>query len=272
LEYRGRVAPDSLTVPKVGPEDDDQIPAIFRDLTDAEKRGIAAAYYTSVEFLDKNVGRVLQGLAESGALENTLVIYTGDHGYMLGQHGRFEKHCCYDPAIRAPLIVRYPGHIAPGQSTSALVEFIDIAPTVLELAGLPAGTGMQGQSLVPLVTGKTGQHRERVYIEYSENEEAAIRTPRWKFLYGTGRRERQDGYATGKPLPGRTVRLFDLDRDPDEMTNLADRPEHAQLVAELTADLAAHLRRTARQPELIPQTEDVHAVLEHCLQPRDVTP
>ncbi len=101
VEYRGKYQPEQFTVPKVGPEDDAQIPAIFRDLTDREKQGILAAYHTSTEFMDKNVGLVLDALKQTGHAADTLVIYTGDHGYMLGQHGRFEKHCCYEPAVRA---------------------------------------------------------------------------------------------------------------------------------------------------------------------------
>ena len=97
-----------------------------------------------------------------------------------------------------------------------------------------------------------------------------IRTDRWKLIYCTGKRERKDGYTTGKPLPGRTVRLYDTEKDPDETTDLAAKPEQAKRVAELTARLAEHMKRTARQPELIPRDGDVHAVLEHCLQPRDV--
>ena len=100
--------------------------------------------------------------------------------------------------------------------------------------------------------------------EPSENEN-------WKLIYGTGKRQREDGYATGKPLPGRTVQLYDEANDRDEMTNLAKKAEHAGLVEELTAKLAEHMKRTARQPELIPKDGDVHAVLEHCLRPRDVT-
>ena len=97
-----------------------------------------------------------------------------------------------------------------------------------------------------------------------------IRTERWKFIYSTGKRARQDGYATGRPLPGRTIRLYDEENAPDEMTNLAAKPEYARRVADFTAQLAEHLNRTSRQPELIPKEGDVHAVLEFCLQPRDV--
>jgi len=271
VEYRDRHRPEDFKVPRVGPEDGWQIPKIFRHLTDPEKQGIAAAYYSSVEFLDKNIGTVLDALKKSGQAENTLVIYTGDHGYMLGQHGRFEKHCGYEPAVRSPLLVRHLGRIKPGQSTQALVELIDIFPTVLDYVGLPIPANVQGKSLVPVLSRKANRHRERVFIEYSENEEAYIRTDRWKFIYSTGKRAREDGYATDNPLPGRTIQLFDLKRDPDEMTNLARQQKYSKVVANFTAQLAEHLKRTARRPEWIPQTNDVHAGLEFCLSPRDVT-
>jgi choline-sulfatase len=270
FEYRGKYRPEQFTVPKVGAEDDAQIPAIFRDLSDREKQGLVAAYYTSTEFMDRNAGLVLDALKRSGRAADTLVIYTGDHGYMLGQHGRFEKHCCYEPAVRSPLLLRWPEQIKAGQHTKALAEFIDIAPTVLDFCGVPVPATVQGKSLKPLVLGEVEKHRERIVVEYSENEEAMIRTERWKFMYSTGKRERQDGYATGRPLPGRTIRLYDEENDPDETTNLAGKPEHARRVADFTAQLAEHMKRTARQPELLPKEGDVHAVLEFCLRPHDV--
>src|SRR5207244_7801559 len=146
------------------------------------------------------------------------------------------------------------------------------APIMLSFCDVPRPGTVQGKSLLPLLQGKTDKHRDRVFVEYSENEEAAIRTERWHLIYGTGKRARQDGYATGKPLPGRTVLLYDNVKDPGQTTNLAKRPEYAKVVEELTAQLAEHLRRTARQPELLPRTNDVHELLEFCLQPRDVPP
>jgi arylsulfatase A-like enzyme len=270
IEYRGKYRPEQFTVPKIGAEDDAQIPAIFRGLTEREKQGIVAAYHTSTEFMDKNVGLVLDALKRSGHAADTLVIYTGDHGYMLGQHGRFEKHCCYEPAVRAPLLLRWPGQIKAGQNTKALVELLDLAPTVLDVCRTSIPAPMQGKSLMPLLRGKVQRHRDSVVVEYAENEEAMIRTARWKFIYGTGKRERQDGYATGRPLPGRTIQLYDEDNDPEETTNLAGKSEHTRRIADFTAQLAEHMKRTARQPELIPRDGDVHAVLEFCLQPRDV--
>ncbi|MBI2826620.1 MAG: sulfatase-like hydrolase/transferase [Planctomycetia bacterium] len=266
VEYRGRHHAAGMKAPSVNPADDWQIPSCFRDLSDDEKRGIMAAYYTSVEFLDKNVGIVLDALAASGRAENTIVIYTGDHGYMLGQHGRFEKHCSFEPAVRAPLVIKAPA-AKPGGATGALVEFVDIVPTVLDLCGVTVPKRAQGRSLVNLLTGAADRHRDCVFVEYAENEEALVRTDRWKLVYATGRRERQDGYATGRPLPGRTVQLFDMADDPDEITNLAARPEHAALVHELTDRLAAHMRSTSPHRDDIPADADAHAILERCLPP-----
>jgi choline-sulfatase len=270
VEFRGRLKPEAFAVPRVSSEDDWHIPAIFRELTDKEKQGITAAYATSVEFLDRNVGVALDALKKVGREDDTLVIFTGDHGYMLGHHGRFEKHCCFEPAVRAPLLLRYPGQIKAKQQTDALVEFVDIVPTVLDFCERKTPAAVQGRSLKALALGEQRTHRDAVIVEYSENEEAMIRTEQWKLIYGTGRRERQDGYTTGKPLPGRTVLLYDVVKDPDEMTNVAAKPENATIVKDLTSRLAEHLKKTARQPELLPKDGDVHKLLEHCLQPRDV--
>ena len=270
VEYRNRHRPEEFAVPKIGPDDRAQIPKVFADLTDSEKQGIIAAYYTSTEFMDKNMGLVLEALEQSGQAQNTLVIFTGDNGYLLGQHGRFEKHCGYEPAVRCPLLIRYPDKVKPKQSTKALVEFLDIFPTVLDFAGIPVPANIQGKSLVPVLTGKAKRHRGQVFIEYSENEEGYVRTDRWKFIYCTGKRVREDGYVTENPLPGRTIKLFDLERDPEELTNLAQRPENSKLVSDFTKQLTDHLVRTARQPELTPKTDDVYAVLDFCLQPHDL--
>ena len=272
VEYRDRHDPGTFSVLKPGPEDDAQIPEIFRELTDAEKQGINAAYYTSVEFMDKNVGLVLKALEESGHADDTLVIYLGDHGYFLGQHGRFEKHASFEEAIRAPLLVRFPGKVKPGSSTQALVEFIDIVPMVLEVCGVKIPENVQGKSLARLLKGETAKHRDAVFIEYAQNDEACIRTDRWKLIYERGKRKRTDGYDPGRPLPGPTLRLYDLESDPNEMKNLANAPEHEKLVHELTGRLVAHLKQTARQGDQIPKADDPLELLDYLVQPRDVTP
>ena len=269
VEDRGRFQPATFPVPPVGPEDSGQIPAVFRDLTSAEKQGSTAAYYTSVEFLDRKIGELLAALERSGHAQDTLVLYTADHGYLLGQHGRFEKHCSYEEAIRPPLLMRCPGVIKPGAATSALVEFVDVFPTVLDLCGVPVPKNVQGRSLVPLLKSETKAHRNQVFIEYAPNEEAAVRDERWKLIFERGKRRRTDGYDPGLPLLGRTIRLYDLENDPHEMHNVVAAPENAERVRKMLADLAEHLRSTAREPALVPKTDDPLELLDYCVQSRD---
>ena len=270
IEFRGRRKAGLFTVPPVEPQDEWQVPAIFRDLTVAQKQGITAAYYTSVEFVDKNIGLVLDALTAAGHDRDTLVVLTGDHGYMLGQHGRFEKHCSYEPAVRAPLIVRLPGGERGGRRSDALIEFIDIVPTVLDRCDVATPEAVQGRSLAAILDGDATSHRDHVVVEYSENEEAMIRDERYKLVYITGRRQREDGYATAKPLDHRMIELFDEQTDPDELHNLADDPAHAARIDTLLHQLADHLRRTARRPDLLPETDDLYKFIDGCLAPHDV--
>jgi choline-sulfatase len=272
VEFRGRHDPAGFVVPWVGPEDEDQVPKIFRDLSGQDRQGIQAAYYTSVEYLDAKVGRLLQALDRLGLADNTVVVYTGDHGYQLGQHGRFEKHCMYEESVRAPLLIRYPPAVKPGSSSAALVEFIDILPTVLDLCGVETPKDVQGRSLAGLLRGRTDRHREQVFVEYGHSEEAMVRDGRYKCVFIRGKRERDDGYATGRPLPGNVVKLFDEQDDPGEFTNLAGRPDHRKEVERYLALLVEHMRRTARLPEHIPTTSDPLEFLDFCAQPRDAIP
>lgn len=269
VEYRGRRDRRLFSVGPLEPQDEWQVPAIFRDLTAEQKQGITAAYYTSAEFADKNIGLVLDALRATGHDRNTLVVLTGDHGYMLGQHGRFEKHCSYEPAVRAPLIVRLPDGERGGRVSDALVEFIDIVPTVLDRCGVAVPEQVQGRSLAAIINRDATRHREHVIVEYSENEEAMIRDERYKLVYVTGRRRREDGYATAEPLTHRTIQLFDEQTDPDELHNLAEQPAHAERVERFIQLLAEHLRRTARRADLVPQTDDLYALIDGCLMPRD---
>lgn len=270
VEFAGRYEPSQFDAPPVQPHDESQIPAIFRDLTDEQKRGIIASYYTSVEFLDVNVGRVLDALVESAYADNTLIIYIGDHGYMLGEHGRFEKHCLFEPAIHSPLIVVDPARVAAGSSTDCLVEFIDVVPTVLERCGVPIPDQVQGRSFGAVLAGEAEKHRDIVFVEYAENAEAMLATDRWKLIYGAGNRRREDGYDPGGDLPGRSVQLYDRKNDPDELNNLADRPEQQSRVDAFLEELGTHLLETARM-SLEQQNElERSTMLDRLVQPRDV--
>ena len=266
IEDRGRIDPARLTVPRVGPEDAAQIPLIFRDLTDAEKRGIQAAYYTSVSFMDRNMGRVVDALGRAGLAENTLVVYIGDNGYTLGHHGRFEKHCGYEQAVRVPMLIRWPGRVRRGV-VSDLAEFVDIAPTVLDLLGAEPLPAIHGRSLRAQLEGRRAEPKPYIFSEYLENEEAYIRTPEWKFIFSTGARRRTDGYETSNPTPGRYRRLFDLKADPGEFTDVSARNPKA--VERLETLMLERFRSTHPDREREPARLARPEAIEWYLRPRD---
>src|SRR6185369_16940243 len=130
-----------------------------------------------------------------------------DHGYHIGQHGRFEKHCGFDQALRVPLVIRHPGVFRP-RVVNALTEHVDLSATITDLCGLEPLPVSHGQTLRPLLEGRKGG-REFVFSEYLENEEAYIRSDRWKLIYCTGKRDRLDGYRIENPPRSRYVRLYD---------------------------------------------------------------
>lgn len=269
-EWAGKFSPKDFPVRPVSEADRREQPAIFAPLTPDDVRGIQAAYYTSLNYVDHQIGRVLDALDASGLADDTIVVYWGDHGYLLGHHGRFEKHVLYEPAVRSPLIVRWPGHVREGRRVPDLVEMVDVFPTLMELLRLPTPPDLHGRSLAGLLEGTPGaEGRDDVFSEYLENEEAMLRTDRYKLIVGTGRRERQDGYATGRPLPGPYVRLYDLSRDPDETTDLGDRADLAPVVRDLRHRLHDRLVRTRQgQPPAPDGLSEIEAI-HWCLVPRD---
>jgi arylsulfatase A-like enzyme len=267
LEDRALFEERRFRVPRVGPEDAWQIPLIFRDLSDGDKRGIAAAYYTSVAFLDRNVGRVLEALRRLKLDDDTFVVYMADHGYDLGQHGRFEKHCGYDPALRVPLVMRFPGRIRQGV-VADLTEHIDVPATICDVMGLDPLPVMHGHTLRPYLEGRPMERgRDHIFSEYLENEEAFIRTPEWKYIFCSGRRERTDGYKTDKPAPGRYRRLYDLKRDPGEFTDVAAK--HPEMVERFETLMLERFRATHPDREKEPQRLSRAEAIEFYLPPRD---
>ena len=268
IEYAGTFDPKEMPVGKIGPEDGKQIPRVFADLTQEEKQGIVAAYYTSVAYLDKNIGLALDALKRLKLDENTLVVYVGDHGYNLGHHGRFEKHSFWETAVRAPLIVSFPQRFKSGRVIDGLVEFIDLAPTILDVCGVSHPAGLQGRSLLPLLLGRTTKGRDHVFSEYLFGwEEAMIRTEKWKLIYTKGDIDRADGYETAYPKPGKSKRLYNVVKDPDEMTNLANRPEFRKVVEQLQGKLYERLisgRPKAKEP---PSNLSQEEAIDLLLQP-----
>jgi arylsulfatase A-like enzyme len=191
-------------------------------------------YLRCVASLDDSVGRLMNYLDESGLAENTLVIYTADQGFFLGEHGWYDKRWMYEPALRTPMIMRWPGQIPAGAVDNHLVQNIDMAPTFLEVAGLGDSEGMHGRSLLGLMRGQSPQSwRDAIYYHYQEYNEGRI----------SHRVAEHDGVRTDYDKLIRVYRhdaweYYDLRSDPDELNNRIDDP----LVAERVAKLKARLR------------------------------
>jgi len=261
VEYAGKYNPEEMPLPTGSPEDDRWIPEEFKDLTDEERRGIIAAYYASVEYLDKNVGLILDGLEAAGLDENTLVVYVGDHGYLLNDHKRFEKHMMWEPAVQAPLIIQAGGKYGEGRAIDNLTEFVDLVPTLIEAVGIAPIEAVQGKSLMPLLNGKTDEHKEYVFSEFLADNKAMVRSKEWKYIFTTGQRDLGQGYATGNPPPGITHRLYDQINDPDETRNLSSHPEYLDIVENMQQEMIAWFEATHPKADAVADTLTVEEKL-----------
>ncbi len=236
-EYRDRYDAESLPPPAFRDSDlaaqerlaevDFQYPARPPEAFDAMDK--TAAYYAMIEQVDAHVGRMLDCLERTGQRDNTLVIFMSDHGEMLGDHGLIAKGCrFYEGLVRVPLTLSWPGVIEEGRRSNALVELVDVAPTLLDYAGLEIPEAMAGRSLRPLLEGGADRHRDAVRCEYySALSLLAPGREHWNGSYGTMiRTERYKLVAYHGTGLGE---LFDLEADPDEFDNLWDHPEHAEI-------------------------------------------
>ena len=197
--------------------------------TPRQRREMIAAYYAMIELIDDRFGRLMRALEASGQRENTIVVFMSDHGELLGDHGILWKgpHF-YESLVRVPLIVSWPGAFVAGIRSDALVELVDIAPTLLEATGLSVPTCMQGRSLLPVLTGEKAPdgHRSSIYCEYYNampwHDRQAFGT-----MYFDGR------YKMNVYHGERTGELYDLGSDPNEFENLWDESAHRVRKAEL---------------------------------------
>ncbi len=207
-------------------------------------------HHRAVFGVDENLGRVLDHLDESGLAEDTLVVYTTDNGYFLGEHGWYDKRFMYEPALRVPLLMRYPRLAAGGLVEERPALNVDIAPTLLDFAGIPVPDSVQGRSLRPLLEGRPPQDWLRTtFYSYYENSWAfremareQMTDPSFQFWtahrVGPHRGVRTDRYKLIEYYgEGDYWELFDLQEDPHELRNLYGEPGHGQLVEELRAEL-----------------------------------
>ena len=191
-------------------------------------------YLRCIASVDDNIGRMLEYLDEKGLTENTIVIYTSDQGFFLGDHGWYDKRFMYEESLRMPFVIRYPREIAAGSLVDSLILNNDFAPTFLDYAGLPTPGDMQGRSFRPIVAGATpADWRESFYYRYYMHLEHhgvcahyGLRTERHKLIY----------YYKDDPLPPEWE-LFDLEQDPMELRSVHDDPAYTPLRDELKGEL-----------------------------------
>jgi iduronate 2-sulfatase len=199
---------------------------IGRGASEAEARQVIRAYLASVSWVDWNVGRVLAELDRLGLRENTIIVYVCDHGYQLGEKGKWSKAgSLFENGTRVPLIISAPGMTGNGTSCTRVVESLDIYPTLVELCGLPKQTEIEGASLAPLLKTASSNWNKPALSIWSEDG---------KTIHGTAIRTEQWRYAEYGKDAANGALLFDVHADPMELHNLADDPQHAATRAELS--------------------------------------
>jgi iduronate 2-sulfatase len=220
-------------------------------LTDELRRQCIQAYFASVTFMDAQVGRVLDALERLGLAENTIVVFTSDHGYHLGEHGLWQKMSVFEESASVPLIIAAPNTGVKGGVAKDPVGLIDLYPTLTELCGVKAPDNLQGQSLVSMLKDPSATGRGWAVTQVSRNRNKkqggrffgySLRTPRWRYTeWEQGRQGRE---------------LYDHDNDPRELKNLARKPAYAETVARMSKQLHKAVRQTfppsAKTPEIRP--------------------
>lgn len=204
-------------------------------LDEAQTRDMIHGYYACVSYMDAQLGRVLAELDRLKLRDRTIVILWGDHGWQLGEHGMWCKHTNFEEATRAPLIISVPGQKNTGRKSDALVEFVDIYPTLAELCGLPKPEGVEGFSFKPLLDDPRRPWKSAAFSQYPRAIPEQGR--------GMGHSMRTDRYRlTEWAVAGKEYRgyeLYDYQTDPQGNDNVAQKPEYADRLKELTAQLHA---------------------------------
>jgi iduronate 2-sulfatase len=192
--------------------------------TEQQQREVVRGYYACISFMDEQLGKVLDALDRLKLSDHTLIVFWADHGYLLGLHGQWMKTMLFEGAARVPLLIAGPG-IARGKVCPRTVELLDIYPTLADLCGLTPPAGLEGKSLRPLLKNPGAQWADPAFTQVLRLDDKrrppgySVRTERWRYT------EWEHGKAGAE--------LYDHDRDPNELTNLAADPKYTNVVAEL---------------------------------------
>jgi arylsulfatase A-like enzyme len=239
-EYRERYDPGALSLRPNVPEDPGDIfgrPGMEKDLDDVQAD--LAEYYGLITSLDDELGRLLDRLEALGVAEDTVVVFTSDHGEMLGSQGRYHKGTPFQEAMNVPLLVRYPGAVPAGDVSEGVVSLADLFPTLCSFCDVPVPEGVQGRDVAAHLRGER-PGPEEAYAEDWRVGNADPTQEDWGPWGQPYRMLRTRQYALTVDYTLETQYLFDLDSDPYEMENLAGDPEHADLEADLRDRLFEH--------------------------------
>lgn len=235
--YFDRYPPASMPVVQGITEDQKDVPAAAlasrkkeeEGMSDDLRRRAVQAYFASITFMDAQVGHVLESLDRLGLAQDTVIVFTSDHGYHLGEHGLWQKMSIFEESTRVPLIIAAPGVSSPGARVTTPVGLIDLYPTLTELGGVKAPADLPGQSLVPMLKDPTAPGRGWALSQVSRGSGTngfmgySLRTVRWRYTeWDEGRKGRE---------------LYDHDADPKELTNLAGLTAYASITTHLAGQL-----------------------------------
>jgi len=206
---------------------------IQRALKDDLARKAIQAYYASITFADAQVGHILDSLKAAGLSDNTIVVFTSDHGYHMGEHGHYQKTTLFENATRVPLIISGPGISEAGKTAASFAEMVDFYPTLAEMSGLKAPKFAAGVSLVPAMKDASKVVRTSAFSQYDSGY--SLRTDRYRYT------EWGDDGKLGREL-------YDHESDAEEMKNLAESADHATVVAELSEQLRSRIAKHREPP------------------------
>lgn len=214
------------------PARNESVPQYALTATPDQRRAAIRAYLATVSYMDAQAGRVFAALERLKVADNTIIVFTGDHGWHLGEHGLWHKRSLFEESARVPFIIHAPGARGNGQATRSLAEMLDVYPTLCDLTGVPAPAVLQGKSLRPVLQDPRASVHDAAFTQARRGPKAeywgrSVRTARWRC---TEWNEGRDG-----------IELYDHDHDPREFTNLAQDPRHATVLKELRALLAARV-------------------------------
>ncbi len=236
-----------------------------KDFPDTSPEGVkifaefVKSYTATIKSVDDSVGRVYETLRRIGRLDDTLLVFTSDNSFLLGEHGMIDKRTMHEESIRVPLLVRYPPLVRAGTVVEQMVLNIDVAPSILDICGAPPLGNIHGMSWKPLLEGDASGWRTAWFYEYNYEKQfpytpnvRGVRTDEWKYVH----------YPHGDGSPDRhRAELYHLTSDPGERRNLIDDPAHAAKIAELRGTLHDLMAATGALPDTMPIDEGIKTKL-----------